>query len=59
MSQTLKQKMTLGKGYSHDPRHFKFPRRMDNFEPIEDTGHSGDSFVGWVCAVLAVVLVLL
>jgi hypothetical protein len=57
--QTLKQRMILGKGYSHDPHHFKFPRTMANFEPIEDTGHRGDSIVGWVCVVLAVVLVLL
>ena len=59
MSQTLKQKMTLGKGYSHDPRHFKFPRRMDDFQSFEDTGHKGDSIVGWVCVVLAVVLALI
>lgn len=54
MSQTI-----LSKGYSHDPNHFKFPRRLATFEPIEDCGESGDRIVGWVSVILALILVLI
>lgn len=58
MSQTLKQRMILSSGYSHNPNHFKFPRKMDSFEAIEDCGGKGDRIVGWVSVILALILVL-
>jgi hypothetical protein len=59
MSQTLKQKMILSSCYEHNPDHFKFPRRLATFEPIEDCGGRGDKLVGVVAVILALILVLL
>lgn len=59
MSQTLRQKIILSSTYSHNPNHFRFPRRMESFEPIEDCGKKGDRLVGYVSVILALVLVLI
>lgn len=58
MSQTLNQRLTLSKFYSHDPKHFRFSRSLESFQPIEDCG-SGDKWVGWVSVVIALMLIFI
>lgn len=42
--------MNIGKLYNHDPKHFRFERRCDDFEP---DANDGDKFVIGVSVAIA------
>ena len=54
--------MNMGKGYNHDPRHFRFSRQMDNGGPIIDAGgrsRVADKIVFWGSVVVALIVTVL
>ena len=52
----------IGRHYNHDPHHFRFPRQMQNFDPIEDCGGNGkslgDRLVFWGSVVIGIIALL-